>query len=248
MIISGRKAVLEAINSNDQLEQIYLLYGQHGGIIDAIRVASKKKGIKLSELTHDKFKNITDNPGAQGVAARKAEQKFFSLNDVIQSSKSKKNPLIVILDSIQDTRNMGAIFRSAECAGADGIIITKHNSAPINEVTIKTSAGAAQYLKICAVNNLVNTIKELKDEGFWIIGSSLEGAKDYSSVDYNMPVALIIGNEEKGIRRLTAENCDILVKIPMLGKIQSLNVSVAAGILLFEINRQRTTSHLKITD
>lgn len=239
MIISGRKAVLEAINSGDQLEQVYILYGQRGGIVDAIIVAAKKRGIKLSQMTPEKFRNITDNPVAQGVAARKAEQKYYQLNDILKSCKTKTNPLIVILDSIQDTRNMGAIFRSAECAGADGVIITKHNSAPINEITVKTSAGAAQYLKICAVNNLVNTLKELKQEGFWVIGSSLEGAKDYSTVDYKMPVALIIGNEEKGIRRLTAENCDILVKIPMLGKIQSLNVSVASGILLFEINRQR---------
>lgn len=242
MIIVGRKPVLEAINSGDQLEQVYIQYGQKGGIIDAIKIAAKKRDIKLSELTYDKFKAIADNPNSQGVAARTAEQKYYPLDQIIKSAKQKKNPLLVILDSIQDTRNLGAIFRTAECAGADGVIITKHNSAPINEVAIKTSAGAVTYLKICSVNNLVNTIKMLKDEGFWIIGSTLEGARDYTEVDYNIPAALIIGNEEKGIRRLTAENCDILVKIPMVGKIQSLNVSVAAGILLFEMLKQKKSN------
>lgn len=239
MIIVGRKPVLEAINSDDQLEQVFIQFGQKGGIIDAIKIAAKKRGIKLSELTYDKFKAVSDNPNSQGVAARIAEQKYYPLEEIIESAKEKKNPLLLILDSIQDTRNLGAIFRTAECAGVDGVIITKHNSAPVNDVAIKTSAGAVTYLKISSVNNLVNTIKILKQEGFWILGSSLEGAKDYTAVDYNIPIALIIGNEEKGIRRLTSENCDILIKIPMVGKIQSLNVSVASGILLFEILKQK---------
>ena len=120
------------------------------------------------------------------------------------------------------------------------MIVTKHNSAPINETVVKTSAGATEHLKIAQVNNLVQAIKELKENGFWVVGSSLENSKPYTEVDYKIPVALIVGNEEKGIRRLTAENCDILVNIPMKGKIQSLNVSVASGIILFEILRQRS--------
>ena len=151
-----------------------------------------------------------------------------------------------MLDSIQDTHNLGAILRTAECSDVHGIIVTKHNSAPVNETVVKTSAGATELLKICPVNNLSNILKELKDNGFWIIGSYLEDSsewsqklKDYTLVDYKVPVALVVGNEEKGIRRLTAENCDILVNIPMRGKIQSLNVSVATGILLFEMLRQR---------
>jgi len=158
----------------------------------------------------------------------------------LANQKKNKYPLILILDSIQDPRNLGAIIRTAECSGVDGIIITKHNSASINETVIKTSAGAAEHSKICIVNNLVNVIKFLKENGFWVIGASLEESKDYSSLDYKLPAALIIGNEEKGIRRLTADNCDFLIKIPMKGKIQSLNVSVASGIILFEILRQRS--------
>jgi len=122
------------------------------------------------------------------------------------------------------------------------VIITKHNSAPINETVAKTSVGAVEHIKICQVNNLAQTIDELKENGFWIVGSSLKDAKDYTEADYKIPIALIVGNEEKGLRRLTAEKCDFLVKIPMTGKIQSLNVSVAAGILLFEILRIRQSN------
>ena len=144
-----------------------------------------------------------------------------------------------MLDTIQDPHNLGAILRTAECSGVDGAVITSHNSADITETVEKTSAGAVSHLKICRVSNLNNSIKELKDAGFWIVGSSLDTDKNHSEVDYKMPVALVVGNEEKGIRKLVAENCDFLVRIPMKGKIQSLNVSVAAGILLFEILRQR---------
>jgi len=161
------------------------------------------------------------------------------LDEIISRSKKSSSPLLLILDSIQDTHNVGAILRSAECSGVNGVIVTKHNSAPINETVVKTSAGATEHVKIAQVNNLANAIEELKENGFWIVGSSLENAKPYTEVDYKIPVALIVGNEEKGIRKLTADKCDFLVQIPMTGKLQSLNVSVATGILLFEINRQR---------
>ena len=239
-LIIGRKPVLEAINSGEEIDQVYILYGQQGGIVEAIRIAAKKKGIKYNLIPLDRFRSITNNPNAQGVAAKKSEQKFYRLEEIISSSKRNKFPLLLILDSIQDTHNAGAIIRTAECCGVDGIIFTKHNSAPINETVVKTSAGATEYVKLCAVTNLAQTLKQLKEEGFWIIGSSLsEDSKVYTEVDYKIPTALILGNEEKGIRRLTINSCDLLIKIPMKGKIQSLNVSVSAGILLFEILRQR---------
>ena len=238
-LIIGRKPVLEAINSGEQLEHVYILFGQKGGIISAIRVAAKKHGIKCSEVPADKFKSITTHSNSQGIAAVKSDQKYYSFEEIIDSSKQSKYPLILILDSIQDTHNLGAILRSAECSGVDGVVITKRNSAPVNATVAKTSAGAVEHVKICQVNNLVQALKKLKDNGFWIVGSSLENSKDYTEVDFKMPVALVMGNEEKGIRRLTAENCDFIVKIPMKGKIQSLNVSVATGVMLFEILRQR---------
>ena len=238
-LIIGRKPVLEALNSDEEVSQVFILFGQEGGIIDAIRVAAKKKGIKVSQVPFEKFRQITQSKIAQGVAASKSEQKFYDLYEIISESKKSQYPLLLILDSIQDTHNVGAILRSADCSGVDGIIITKNNSAPINETVVKTSVGASEHVKITLINNLAQTIDELKKKGFWIVGSYLEGAKDYTSVDYKMPIALIVGNEEKGIRKLTADKCDYLVRIPMKGKIQSLNVSVATGILLFEILRKR---------
>ena len=252
-LIIGRKPVLEALNSDEEISQVFILFGQEGGIIEAIRVAAKKKGIKVNQVPFEKFKQITQSKVAQGVAAVKSSFRFFALHEIIELSKTKNLkalslgeglgealPLLLILDSIQDTHNVGAILRSADCSGVDGIIITKHNSAPINETVVKTSAGATEHVKIAQVNNLAQTIDELKQNGFWIVGSYLEGAKDYTKVDYKIPIAVIVGNEEKGIRKLTADKCDHLVKIPMKGKIQSLNVSVATGVLLFEILRQRS--------
>ena len=241
-LLIGRKPVLEAINSGEEIDQVYILYGQQGGIVETIRIAAKKKGIKCNLIPLDRFRSITNNPNAQGVAAKKSEQKFYQLEEIVSSSKKSLYPLLLILDSIQNTHNVGAIIRTAECCGVDGIIFTKHNSAPINETVVKTSAGAAAYIKLCQVTNLAQALLQLKEEGYWIIGSSLsDDSKVYTVADYKIPVALILGNEEKGIRKLTINNCDLLIKIPMMGKIQSLNVSVSAGIILFEILRQRST-------
>jgi 23S rRNA (guanosine2251-2'-O)-methyltransferase len=239
-LIIGRKPVLEALNSDEEVLQVFILFGQEGGVIEAIRVAAKKKGIKVNQVPFEKFRQITQSKIAQGVAASKSEQKYYDLYEIINDAKKSEYPLLLILDSIQDTHNVGAILRSADCSGVDGIIITKNNSAPINETVVKTSAGASEHVKITLINNLAQTIDELKQKGFWIVGSYLEGAKDYTKVDYKIPLAVIVGNEEKGIRKLTADKCDHLVRIPMKGKIQSLNVSVATGVLLFEILRQRS--------
>jgi 23S rRNA (guanosine2251-2'-O)-methyltransferase len=238
-IIIGRKPVLEAINAEQKIEQVFLLYGQRGGIIDAIRAAAKKKGIKISELSPDKFARISDNPNNQGVAAKITHLHLYTVEELIAAPKRSDFPLLVILDSIQDPHNVGAIIRTAECSGADGIIITQHNTAPLSETVIKTSAGAAEHMKIAAVGNLVNTLKVLKENNYWIFGTALENGVNYGEPDYKVPAAVIFGNEEKGIRRLTAENCDLLLKIPMHGNIQSLNVSVSAGVVLFEILRKR---------
>jgi 23S rRNA (guanosine2251-2'-O)-methyltransferase len=238
-VIIGRKPVLEALNSNEEVEQVYILFGQQGNIINAIRVAAKKRGIKCNQIPLERFRTYAPSQNSQGVVALKQDFKFSTLDEIISLSKKTSLPLLLILDEIQDPHNVGAILRSAECSGVNGVILTKHNSATITSTVTKTSAGATEHLKICQVNNLSQTIDELKEKGFWIVGSSLENAKNYNEVDYKLPIALIVGNEEKGIRKLTASKCDFLVKIPMSGKIQSLNVSVATGILLFEILRQR---------
>ncbi|MCX7874983.1 MAG: 23S rRNA (guanosine(2251)-2'-O)-methyltransferase RlmB [Melioribacteraceae bacterium] len=237
--IIGRKPVLEAINSGIEIEVIYIAFGQHGEAINRIFSAAKKNKIKITQLSTQKFNAISKVEDSQGVVAIKSSQKYYSLDELISESQKSKYPLLLLLDTIQDPQNLGAIFRSAECAGVDGIILTTNQSSPITETVEKISAGAVSYLKICKVHNLVQTIDELKRNNFWIVGTHLNGNKFYNQLDYKMPVALVMGNEEKGIRKLVAEHCDFLVKIPIKGKIDSLNVSVATGIMLFEILRSR---------
>ncbi len=239
MKIYGRKPVLEAINSGAELEVIYIAFGQHGDAISKIFTAAKKHGIKISQLSQQKFSQLSGDINSQGVIAFKSAFKFYELDELIDEAKSKKYPLLLLLDSIQDPHNLGAILRTAECGGVDGVIITTNQSAPITDIVEKISAGAVSHLKICRVNNLVRAIEILKKENYWIVGTSISDSKNYSELDYKMPMALVMGNEEKGIRKLVGDNCDFLVKIPMQGKIDSLNVSVATGVLLFEINRQR---------
>ncbi len=209
-IIIGRKPVLEALNSNEEIEQVYLLFGLQGNIINAIRVAAKKRGIKCNQIPLERFRTYTPDKNSQGVIALKQDFKFSSLDEILNEAKKSPLPLILVLDEIQDPHNVGAILRSAECSGVNGVILTKHQSATITSTVTKTSAGATEHLKICQVNNLSQTIDELKEKGFWIVGSSLENAKNYTEVDYKIPIALIVGNEEKGIRKLTASKCDFL--------------------------------------
>ncbi len=243
--IIGRKPVLEAIKSGAEIERIYIVRGNKGGIIIDIFREAKKRNIKVNEVPQQKIQQYSKSENSQGVVALKSSFNYSGLEEILVPVKKKKDsnpdykPLLLILEQIQDTHNTGAILRTAEAAGVDGIIITKHNSAPINATVEKTSAGAVSHLKIHQANNLVNTLKVLKDEGFWIFGSTLGGSKPMYELDFNLPAAVIVGNEEKGIRKLTADNCDFLINIPMTGKIQSLNVSVAAGVLLYEVIRQR---------
>ncbi|MGK9475195.1 23S rRNA (guanosine(2251)-2'-O)-methyltransferase RlmB [Melioribacter sp. OK-6-Me] len=240
-IIYGRKPVLEAINAKEDIEVIYVAYGQHGEAINRIFTAAKKNNFKITQLSSKKFKQLAGNLNTQGVIAIKSIYKFLDYRELIDHSLKSKEPLILILDTLQDTHNLGAVLRTAECAGVDGVIITSINSAPVNETVAKISAGALSHLKISRVGNLMQPIKYLKEKGFWIVGADVsEKSVNYDTVDYSSPIALIIGNEERGIRRLVSEECDFLVKIPMKGKIDSLNVSVATGVILFEINRQRS--------
>ena len=161
------------------------------------------------------------------------------MDDLLINAENSEYPLLLLLDSIQDPHNLGAIIRTAECAGVNGIITTIKNSASVNNTVEKTSAGASNHILISQINNLGNTIDILKQSGYWVVGSKLGESQDYTSIDYKQAIALVLGNEEKGIRPLIAQKCDFLAEIPMKGEIQSLNVSVATGILLFEILRQR---------
>jgi 23S rRNA (guanosine2251-2'-O)-methyltransferase len=237
--IIGRKPVLEALEADVPIIKLYISHTLKESGVSAIRDSAQKRGIKIAEVPASKIKDLEEGKNSQGVVAIRAQYRFYDLSELIEASRRSKDPLILILDSIQDPHNLGAILRTAEAAGVDGVITTIHNSAPINAAVEKASAGAVSHLKISIAKNLNQSLKYLKEEGFWIVGSKLGGRKTYTELDYKIPIALIVGNEEKGIRRLVAENCDFLIEIPMHGEIKSLNVSVAAGILLFEILRQR---------
>lgn len=238
-LIIGRKPVLEALLSDEGIEVVYIAFGMHGEVINQIGKAAKERKIKVSQISPAKLDEMAKGKVTQGVAALKSAQRYYDYTEIVNAAKQKKYPFVLILDSIQDPHNLGAILRSAECANVDGVFITQRDSASITDTVVKTSAGAVAHLKICKISNTNLLIRDLKKDGFWVFGSSLHNSRNYTEVDFKCPVALIMGNEEKGIHKLVAENCDQLVKIPMLGKIDSLNVSVSAGILLFEILRQR---------
>ena len=238
--IFGRKPLLEALKTKSKIDQIYLQYGVHGSIIDEIKKYAKRYNIKLTQLSIQKFKIYGDYKSTQGVIGLKSEYEYLGIDELIINAEKSEYPLILVLDSIQDPHNLGAIIRTAECAGVDGIITTIKNSASVTNTVEKTSAGATSYQKIARVNNLASTLDILKNHGFWIVGSKLGESQNYTTIDYKVPIALVVGNEEKGIRHLTAKKSDFLAEIPINGKIQSLNVSVATGILLFEILRQRS--------
>lgn len=235
----GRKPVFEAIKSGEEIDQIFICYGTHGSFIDKIKHEAKRNNIKTSQVSVAKFKEMAGDRNTQGIIATKSDIKYSSLEEILNYSLEKQNPLLLLLDSIQDPQNLGAILRTAECTGVDGVLITTRNSAPITETAVKTSTGAVSHLKITKVNNLANAMNVLKEKGFWITGTALGGDKNFHEVDYKGPTAIVMGNEESGIRHLTAKNCDFLVEIPMKGKIQSLNVSVSTGVILYEVLRQR---------
>ncbi len=237
-IIYGRRPVFEALSSGEMVKKVYLLRGIRKTLKENISKIINEKQIGIIEVNDYDLQKLTNSPNNQGIAAEIEEVKYAELSDILNSSKGKSTPIILLLDSIQDPGNLGAILRSAESAGVDGVVLTIHNSAPITNVVEKTSAGAVGHLKICRVNNLVSVITQLKNEGYWIVGTVMETETSIYDLDYNRPTAIIVGNEEKGLRRLVKENCDFLVKIPMFGNIQSLNVSVSTGIILYEVLRQ----------
>jgi len=240
--IFGRKPVIEALKSESNIDRIYIQYGQHGSAIDEIKKIAGKEKVKITQISPRKFKDISEGKNTQGIIAVKSSFNYASIEEILYESSQIKFPLILLLDSIQDPHNLGAIIRTSECAGVNGVIMTIRNSAAINSTVEKTSAGAVNHLRISRVNNLIPVIEELKKKGFWIVGSKIGNSQNYADIDYKQPIALVLGNEEKGLRRLVSEKCDFLAEIPMKGKIQSLNVSVAAGVIMFEILRQRSIS------
>lgn len=238
--IEGRNSILELLKSGKDINKLYIQKGEkHGSIIEIISLARDKKIVIVEEEKY-KLDQMSQTKNHQGVIAIVPPYEYCDVDDILEEAKNRnEKPFIVILDSIEDPHNLGSIIRTAECAGVHGIIIPKRRSASINSTVNKTSAGAVQYVKVARVNNLNETIKYLKEKDIWIYGTDMNGEKYYNEEKYDSGVAIVIGSEGNGISRLVKENCDFLIKIPMVGKINSLNASVSAGIVMYEISNQR---------
>ena len=238
--VEGRNAVIELLNSNRDVNKIYIQNGEKHGSINKIISIAKEKKIIINKVDKIKMDAISETKRHQGVIAIVAPYNYSAVDDIIEYAHSKNEELfILILDGIEDVHNLGSIIRTAETAGVHGIIIPKRRAASVNATVAKTSAGAIEYMKIARVNNLNETIKKLKEEGLWIIGTEMNAKTKYYDQDLKGPIAIVIGNEGTGISSLVKKNCDILINIPMKGKINSLNASVSTGIILYEALKQR---------
>lgn len=239
-VVEGRNPVIEVLKSDRTVEKLFVAKGEIEGSIKLILAVAKDKGLVISEVDRKKLDEMSDGGNHQGVIALVSPYKYSTIDDMLDYAAQKnEDPLIVILDEIEDPHNLGSIIRSANICGAHGVIIPKRRSAFITPTVSKSSAGAVEHTKIAKVTNLNQTIKELKDKGLWIFGMDMDGTVCYQT-NIKGPCAIIVGSEGKGISRLVKENCDGIVKIPMTGQITSLNASVAAGIMLYEISRQRS--------
>ncbi len=238
--VEGRNSVTELLKSGKDINKLYVQKGEkHGSINEIIKLAKQNK-VVITELDRAKLDQMSESHNHQGVIAIVPPYEYCDVDEILEYAKSKnESPFILILDGIEDPHNLGSIIRTAECSGVHGIIIPKRRSVQVNATVNKTSAGAAQYVKVARVNNLTETIKYLKENDVWIYGTDIEGKCYYNEQKYNGGVAIVIGSEGFGMSRIVKENCDFLVKIPMVGKINSLNASVSAGILMYEVFNQR---------
>jgi len=238
--VEGRNSVLELLEAEKDINKIFVTRGEKQGSINKIIGRAKGKGIVLVEVDKTKLDEMSQTGNHQGVIAIVPPFEYCEVEDILDEAKSKKeHPFILILDGIEDPHNLGAIIRTAETAGVHGVVIPKRRAASVNSTVNKVSAGAVEHMKIARVNNINDTIQFLKDSGLWIIGTDGAAENYYYEQDLTGPIALVIGSEGSGMNRLVSENCDILVKIPMHGKITSLNASVSAGIVTYEIIKQR---------
>ena len=239
-IIEGRNAVIEALRSGETIDKIYLAKGETDKTLGHIASRAREKGIVVVEADRRKLDGMSRTHAHQGVIALAAMREYVSVQSLLDAAAEKgEAPLLVVCDEISDPHNLGAILRTAECAGAHGLIIPKRRSAGLTAIVGKTSAGAVSYLPVARVANLTSALKDLKKQGVWIFGTAAGASTDLYSADLKGPAAIVIGSEGDGMSRLVAENCDFLVSIPMKGHISSLNASAAAAILLYEAVRQR---------
>lgn len=242
-VIEGRNAVIEALRTGTTIDKIYILKGETDASLGHIASTARSRGIVVVDADRRKLDRMSVTHAHQGVIALCAVREYASVDDILSAARDKgENPLIVVCDELSDPHNLGAVIRTACCAGAHGVIIPKRRSAGLTAVVAKTSAGAVSHLPVARVANLPSLLKRLKEEGLWIFGSAADGTTSLYAADLKGPAALVIGSEGSGMSRLVSETCDFLVRIPMRGKLNSLNASAAAAILLYEALRQRLGS------
>jgi 23S rRNA (guanosine2251-2'-O)-methyltransferase len=239
-IIFGRKPVLEALTANKPIDKMMISANAHGEVIDEIVRLAKQKNIPFKFLPANEIAKSAREQNTQGVVAFAGSKEFSDVTDLLAIARSKnEKPFLLIFDEIEDVHNLGALIRTAVCVGAHGGIVPKHHNAPVNETVIKTSAGASMQFPMARVTNIAQTIEDLKENGVWIVGTEMNADRSFTDIDYTVPVAIVIGNEGKGMRRLVRDKCDFLVKIPMKGEFDSLNASVAGALVMYEVMRKR---------
>ena len=242
-MIEGRNAVIEALRADTPIDKIFLARGETDATLGHIASSAREKGIVVVEADRRKLDGMSRTHAHQGVIAMAAVREYATVDDILNAAREKgEPPLIVVCDELSDPHNLGAVIRTADAAGAHGVIIPKRRSAGLTAVVAKTSAGAVSHLPVARVANLPSLLKRLKEEGLWIFGSAADGTTSLYAADLKGPAALVIGSEGSGMSRLVSETCDFLVRIPMRGKLNSLNASAAAAILLYEALRQRLGS------
>ncbi|AWK50418.1 23S rRNA (guanosine(2251)-2'-O)-methyltransferase RlmB [Clostridium beijerinckii] len=239
-IVIGRNAVIETLKGDRTIETLYISNNKLEGSINTIISLAKEKRVLIKEVDKRKLDTMSDGGTHQGVIAKVTPYKYFEVSDILALAEERgETPFIVILDEVEDPHNLGSIVRTAELFGVHGIIIPKRRSASVSATVYKSSVGAIEHVKIAKVTNLNATIEDLKQKGIWVYGADIR-AKEYSyQIDFSGPCAVIIGNEGRGISKLTVQKCDKLIKIPMVGKINSLNASVAGGIIMYEVLKGR---------
>ena len=238
-MIEGRNAVLEALRAGRAIDKIYIARGETDRTLGHIAGKARERGITVSDCDRRKLDAMSVTKAHQGVIAVCAVREYASIDDIFAAAEERgEAPFIVVCDEISDPHNLGAIIRSAECAGAHGVIIPKHRSAGLTAVVGKTSAGAAEHLAVARVASIASALEELKARGLWVYGAAAEGSSPMWNTDFSGPVALVIGSEGEGLGRLVRERCDFLVSIPLRGKVSSLNASTAAAVLMYEVLRQ----------
>lgn len=240
-IIEGRNAVIEALRVGRSIDKIFIAKGETDKTLGHIASKAREAGIVVVDADRRKLDNMSVTHSHQGVIALVGVNEYCSVEDILVVAEKKgEAPFVIVCDEVSDPRNLGAIIRSAECAGAHGVIIPKRRSAGLTAIVGKASAGAAEHMAIARVPNIPAVLKELKDKGLWVYGAAAGGSNGLWDTDFTGAMALVIGSEGDGIGRLVRENCDFIVNIPMVGKINSLNASAAASVIMYEVLRQRS--------